>query len=62
MSEEVETLGKAPLLLNYQLPRTVENYDIYAVFIFRDPPSPSFWIRPWVESILGANPLTKLEA
>ena len=20
--------------------------DIYAVFLFRDPPSPSFWIRP----------------
>ena len=47
VSEEVETLGEAPPLLNYRLPRTVENYDIYAVFIFRDPPSPSFWIRPW---------------
>ena len=44
--EEVETLGEAPPLLNYRLSRTVENYDIYSVFIFRDPPSPSFWIRP----------------
>ena len=38
MSEEVETLGEAPPLFNYRLPRRVENYDIYAVFIFRDPP------------------------
>ena len=47
MSEEVETLGEAPPLLNYRLPMTVENYDIYVLFLFRDLPSPSFWIRPW---------------
>ena len=40
VSEEVETLGEAPPLLNYRLPRTVKNYDIYTVFLFRDPPPP----------------------
>ena len=46
--------GKLPLCpppLNDQLPRTVKSFfptaDIfYAVFLFRDPPSSSFWIRP----------------
>ena len=48
VSEEVKALGEAPPLLNnYRLPRTVENYDIYVVFLFRDPPSPSFGMRPW---------------
>ena len=32
-------------IINYRLPRTD---DIYAVFLFRDPPSPSFWIRPCI--------------
>ena len=42
VSEEVETLGETPPLLNYRLSRTVENYDIFPT------PSPSFWIRLWV--------------
>ena len=48
VSEEVENLGEALPLINCRLPRTVKNIYNYAVFLFRDPPSPSFWIRPWL--------------
>ena len=50
VSEEVENLGEALPLINCRLPRTVKNIYNYAVFLFRDPPSPSFWIRPWLVS------------
>ena len=54
VSEEVKTLGEAPPLLNYRLPRTVKNYDIYAVSYSVTPPprvsgsapAPLFWIFP----------------
>ena len=40
--EEVETLGEAPPLLNYRLPKTVENYDnqIYIQFSYSMTPPP----------------------
>ena len=41
MSEEVKTLGEAPPPTS-----TKDSQKFHAVFLFRDPPSPSFWIRP----------------
>ena len=44
VSEEVETLGEA---LPLKLLTTKDSQKLYdAVFLFRDPPSPGFWIRP----------------
>ena len=54
MSEEVETSGEAPPPLNDVLPRTVK---FHTVFLFRDPPSLSFWIHPWAESWSKQGPI-----
>ena len=47
-----KTLGEAPPPLNY-LHYQGQSKKFNAVFLFHDPPpSPSFWIRPWVANIM----------